>query len=204
VKRWFLPSMPDLLGLLQAQAAVTERGIDRFVVWSHGGAEAVAAGEDVRRLEHEADDARRQVQTALRAAFSTPLDPEDIYELSERMDVVINDAKNIVREAELMDMAPDEHMAAMAECLAAAQRELGIGIAALGHDDDAATAASDAAVKSCRHTERAYRSAMSELLTIDDVREVTARRELYRRFSRAADAVEAVAERIWYVVVKQP
>jgi hypothetical protein len=30
------------------------------------------------------------------------------------------------------------------------------------------------------------------------------RRELYRRYSRTADAVEEVAERIWYAVVKSP
>ena len=38
----------------------------------------------------------------LRAAFSTPLDPEDIYELSERLDEVLNGAKNTVRESEIM------------------------------------------------------------------------------------------------------
>lgn len=206
MKRWFLPKMPDLLALLRKQAAVNIRGIDHFVAWSRGAADS--DGEDpaeaLREATHDADAAKRSVQTALRAAFSTPLDPEDIYELSERMDVIINGTKNIVREAEVIAMATDRYMAAMAEHIAAGQRHLADGIAALGRDDDAATIASDATVSSCRDLERVYREAMSELLGSDDLREVMGRRELYRRYSRTSDAVEAVAERIWYVVVKRP
>ena len=44
---------------------------------------------------------------------------------------------------------------------------------------------------------------MSALIDIDDLREVAARRELYRRLSRTSDAIVAVAERIWYAVLKQ-
>ena len=44
---------------------------------------------------------------------------------------------------------------------------------------------------------------MSDLVTLDDVREVTARRELYRRLSRTSDTLGAVAERIWYAVLKE-
>ena len=44
---------------------------------------------------------------------------------------------------------------------------------------------------------------MSSLLAADDLREEMARRELYRRLCRLGDAVEAVAERIWYAVVKE-
>jgi uncharacterized protein Yka (UPF0111/DUF47 family) len=201
VKRWFLPDMPDLLGLFRAQAAITERGIDQFASWSHGRAEA---GDAVRASEHEADAAKRAVQSALRTAFTTPLDPEDLYELSERLDAFMNAAKNIVREAEVMAMAADPEMGVMSDHLAAAAHQLRRAVDALGDDDDAATAASDAAVKACRDLEHAYRPSMSNLLASDDLREVTGRRELYRRYSRAADAAEAVAERIWYAVVKSP
>ena len=199
--RWFLPDLPDLLGLLRAQARVTRTGLQHFVAWANGSADAA---DLVRASEHEADDARRAVQSALRTAFSTPLDPEDIYELSERMDAVLNAAKNIVREAELLATPPDRHMAAMATAIADGQEQLCAAFDALGRDADAATAASDRAVKSCRDVERVYRTAMSELLDLDDVKEVIGRRELYRRCARTADALEQVAERVWYAVVKSP
>jgi hypothetical protein len=200
VKRWFLPDMPDLLGLLREQAVVTQGGLRYFASWAAGAGDA----DIVRAAEHEGDAAKRAVQSALRTAFSTPLDPEDIYELSDRMDGILNSAKNIVREAEVLATPPDAHMAEMAASIAEGQGHLCDAFDALGHDDDGATAASDRAVKCCRDVERTYRVAMSELLSLDDVREVIGRRELYRRFSRTADAIEAVAERVWYAVVKNP
>ena len=50
---------------------------------------------------------------------------------------------------------------------------------------------------------RAYRSAASALIDVDDLREVMARRELYRRISRVSDGVVEVAERVWYATVKE-
>ena len=44
---------------------------------------------------------------------------------------------------------------------------------------------------------------MAELVAVDDVRDVMARRELYRRGSRIGEAVVDVAERIHYAIVKQ-
>jgi hypothetical protein len=41
------------------------------------------------------------------------------------------------------------------------------------------------------------------LLELDDLHEVTARRELYRRGARMGDAVVNVAERVLYAVVKE-
>ena len=61
----------------------------------------------------------------------------------------------------------------------------------------------DAAIKSQRRVEHAYRPAMSALLQVADLREVIGRREVYRRLSRIGDLVHTVAERVWYAVVKE-
>lgn len=200
-RNWFLPDMPDLIGLLRAQAEETRSGLQAFAAWSHG--DATKAGL-VREAEHQADTAKRAVRQALRAAFTTPLDPEDLYELSDRMDAVLNAAKNIVREAELIAIEPDEPMAAMADAIVAAHGHLVSAFSALSADGDRATAESDAAVAAIRDVERTYRRAMSQLLHTADLTEQMGRRELYRRYARAGDAVEAVAERVWYAVVKSP
>lgn len=199
MKHWFLPEIPDLLGTLREQARVTSAGIDLFRMWSHGDSTQERA---IRDREHDADAAKRALQVGLRSAFSTPLDPEDLYELSERMDTVMNAAKNIVREADVIAMSPDEHMGAMADCIADGQHHLASAFNAIAVDNDVATGESDAAVHATRELERHYRQAMSDLLTVSDVREVMGRRELYRRYSRAGEAIEAVAERVWYAVVK--
>jgi uncharacterized protein Yka (UPF0111/DUF47 family) len=198
-KRWFLPENPDLLGMLGRQATITVEAMDALVAWSAGDA---AAALVVRDCEHRADDTKRELWLALRDAFSTPLDAEDLYSLSADLDQVLNAAKDLTREMELMDMAPDAPTHEMVVLLADAVRQLAGAFHHLADDGDA-TASADAAIHSQRGVEKAYRSAMSALLQVDDLREVMGRREAYRRLSRIGDLVHIVAERIWYAVVKE-
>ncbi len=199
-QHWFLPYTPDLLALLLDQSEITGHGIDAFVAWSRGDLEQ---NEGVRRFEHEADDARRSLLKELRAAFSTPLDPEDIYELSERLDEVLNGAKNAVRESEIMKLPPDQPMAEMAGHLQTGVRHVHDAFEALKSDPDRATGAADAAIHCERALEHCYRRAMSELTEVVDLKEVTGRRELYRRYSRIGESLVRVAHRVWYSVVKE-
>ncbi len=199
MKRWFLPEAPDLLGLLGHQGEVTIAGIEALCAWSSGDHSAEA---EVRAREHEADQARREVLTAVKHAFVTPISPEDVYEISERLDNILNAAKNLVREAELLGMDPDPPMAGMADLVAQGVRELVSALPCLAADPDRATGQADAAVHHQRGVERIYRSAMSALFQVEEIREVTGRRELYRRYARMGEAVEGVAHRIWYAVVK--
>jgi uncharacterized protein Yka (UPF0111/DUF47 family) len=198
--RWFLPHEPDTLGMLGRQLEVTHQGMEAFARWAGGDG---AAELTVRDREHEADAIRRELHAALRVAFVTPLEPEDIYALSRGSDAVLNQAKDAVRESEVMACPPDAPVADMARCLVEATVLLGEGIDHLGRRSEHASVAADAAVKACRRLERVYRTAMAGLLESDDLREVTARRELYRRCSRIGDAVVDVAERIQYAVVKE-
>jgi uncharacterized protein Yka (UPF0111/DUF47 family) len=200
MKRWFLPEQPDLMGLLAEQGEVTLEGIDAFVAWSEG-----AEGKDVivRDAEHRADDVRRAVQRALRIAFTTPLSAEDLYELSERLDAVLNGAKNLVRETDLLALGPDPAIADMAARIGQGTHELVAAYAALPDDADTAIDRADAAIKAQRRLEHRYREAMSALLTVTDARVLFERRELYRRCARIGDDLVRAAERVWYSVVKE-
>ncbi len=200
LRRWLLPHNPDVLGMLRKQAAVTVEGMDALVRWTRGSADAADA---LRACEHRADDRKREVREALTTAFTTPLEPEDLFELSRGMDEVINGAKNAVREAEVMGTGPDAAMADMADDLNEGTRRLAEALTALAIGEPRrATAAADSAVSSQRHLEHTYRSAMSALVDVEDQRELAARRELYRRMSRTSDQLVDVAERVWYAILK--
>jgi uncharacterized protein Yka (UPF0111/DUF47 family) len=200
MRRWFLPKTPDVLGLLAVQGEITIRGIDALCAWSKGDP---SQGASVHDIEHAGDLATRAVLTAVREAFVTPIGPEDIYEISERLDAVLNAAKNLVREAELVDMDPDPPMAEMADLVGLGLRDLVRAFPCLSSNPDRATECADAAVKQQRALEHVYRRAMSALLQVDDLREVGGRRELYRRCARMGDGIEGVAHRVWYAVVKE-
>jgi uncharacterized protein Yka (UPF0111/DUF47 family) len=186
--------------MLREQAEVTVAGMAAFVEWTDGD---LARESEVRDAEHAADEARRTLIAAVREAFTTPLPPEDLFEISHGLDEVINGAKNAVREAALMGLLPNDRMAEMAGHLEQGVRELAVAFAALGEDADAATTAADAAIKSQRHLERVYRVAMSELVEERELRALLARQELYRRLTRMSESVVAVAERVWYSTVKE-
>jgi uncharacterized protein Yka (UPF0111/DUF47 family) len=204
-RSWFLPERPDVLGILCRQAAVTCEGMAALVDWANAEPDAA---QRVRDLEHQADDVKRELRLALTNAFITPIDAEDLYVMSERLDAVLNGAKDTVRESEVMGIPPDGAVAAMATLLAEGAGYLATAFERLDPDkrgklSASATEAADAAVKSQRRLERAYREAASALLKVDDLREVMGRRELYRRFSRVSETLVEAADRVWYATVKE-
>jgi uncharacterized protein Yka (UPF0111/DUF47 family) len=187
--------------MLREQAEVTVEGMDAFVAWATGEQEAAVR---LLKLEHRADDCKRELRRALSVSFTTPLEPEDIFELSRGLDRVLNNAKNAVREAEVMQTMPDGSIAEMATELADGVAHLADAFAALDRDGNTlATEAATRAAKTQSRLEHVYRRAMSALVTSDDLREVAAKRELYRRLARTGDDLREVAERIWYAVLKQ-
>jgi uncharacterized protein len=200
-RRWFLPKAPDVVGMLREQTAITVEGIDALVTWAEGD---VTAADRLRDLEHEANERKRELRRALTVAFTTPLEPEDLFELSRGLDEVLNSAKNTVREAEVMHTPPDSAIAEMARELADGTRRLAEAFSTLEHDGGvSATEAADEAVKSQRRFEHVYRTAMSALIDVGNLREVAARRELYRRLARTSDDLVEVAERVWYSMLKE-
>jgi hypothetical protein len=199
-RKWFLPESPDLLGLLRDQAVITVEGMAALVAWAGGDA---AAADTVRACEHRADDTKRELWRELRDAFSPPIDAEDLYTLSADLDEVLNASKDLVRELEVMGLVPDASVHGMALVLAEGVGHLRDAFDRLGRSDGDATECADAAIKSQRRLEKLYRSAMSSLLEVDDLRVVISRRDTYRHMSRVGDLVHAVAERVWYAVVKE-
>ncbi len=200
MRRWFLPESPDLLGLLADQGSIAIRGMDSLCAWSMGDPSQAAV---IRDIADAGERAARDVLIAVKSSFVTPVGPEDIYEISERLDVVLNSASSLVREAELLAMEPDPPMAEMIDLIVLGVRDLVRAFPDLASAPDRATESADAAVRHQRALEHVYRRAMSALLEVDDIRQVTGRRELYRRCARMGDGIVGVAHRIWYAVVKE-
>jgi uncharacterized protein Yka (UPF0111/DUF47 family) len=198
--RWFLPETPDILGLLRAQLTVTIEGVDAFAAWADGDE---ASADALRDAEHRGDTAKRALLGALRAAFVTPLEPEDVFALSRGIDWILDYARDLVSESEAMASPPDNVIAEMAQLLGEAVRHIDRALGYLGSDDEAATETADAAIECERKLERTYYRGMAALLEVEDRSERIARRELYRRSVRIGEAVIEVSERIVYAVVKQ-
>jgi uncharacterized protein Yka (UPF0111/DUF47 family) len=198
--RWFLPETPDLIGMLGRQLSVTIEGMDAFTAWAGGDADAADA---TRSIEHRADQVKHELQRALRSAFITPIEPEDLFALSHGIDRILNEVKDLVGESEVMACQPDAPVAEIAVLLASAVRSIADAVARLGVEPGDPEQSADAAIKASRRIEKVYRRAMASLLEVEDLREVIARRELYRRCSRIAESIVAVAERVGYALAKE-
>lgn len=197
---WFLPETPDIVGLLGKQVRVTLEGVDALCRWA---AEDDRADEDLRAAEARGDAAKRELVTALRAAFVMPLEPEDVFTLSRGIDWILNQSSDLVKEAQVMQARPDDGIGEMAAQLREAVGSLERSIAALAADEDAATEAAYEAIAAERRLEAIYYEGMAALLEVPEMRDRISRRELYRRCSRIGETVIEVAERIVYAVVKE-
>ncbi|MGB8384953.1 MAG: DUF47 family protein, partial [Dermatophilaceae bacterium] len=194
-KHWFLPQNPDVLLTLRQQTDITLAGAIAFAAWAGGDRTQQA---QVRACEHQADQVRRQLSLQLRQAFSTPVDQEDLFTLSERLDAVLNGLKNVVREADSSQIEPDAALVAMAGEIATGVQHLHTAMSRLDTDGDVATREADAAVSAERRMEKIYREAMRGLREVDDLREVLSRREFYRRTLDIGERLTRVADRVWY------
>lgn len=199
-RNWFLPEDRDVLGLLAIQVEETLGGLDALVDWARGDSAAAAI---VRDAEHRGDDAKREVLRAASESFVTPIEPEDLFALSQGIDWLLNRGRDLVNEAEAMAVAPDTRIAEMVTLLRDSLRQIGEAIARLTADPDEATVAANAAIKTERSLERIYYDGMAALLENPDQRDRIAKRELYRHIARIGDAELQVAERVIYSVMKE-
>ena len=126
--RWFLPDEPDVLGMMQRQITETLGGLDALAAWAAGD---VSAAAGVREAERRGEQRKREVIGAISTAFVTPIEPEDLFALSQGIDWLLSRSRDLVNEAEAMDMGPDEVIAEMVAMLADSLREIEQAIARL-------------------------------------------------------------------------
>lgn len=199
-RRWFLPETPDVLGSLRAQMAITLEGVDAFAAWARGEDVAATVLDDAGHRSHAAG---RALLGELRAAFVTPLEPEDLFALSRGIGRVVDYARDVVGEAAVMDSRPDAGVAEMAGHLGIAVRHLDSALVALDRHPDAVTAEADAAIAAVARLDETYARGMAALLEVQERSDRIGRREIYRRCQRIGEVVADVAERVIYAVVKQ-
>ena len=200
---WFLSGEPDVLALFDAQVEETVRGMESFAAWAASGSKEDALA--VRKAEHAADEARRRLMEVLRKALVTPLDPEDLYTMSERLDTVINGAKNAVRDAEALEWKPDKATAEISQWLLEGTQHLSHAVRLIRRDPKEASERADEATHCARKVEKVYRAAIASLRTdrAEDPLSVVTTYEAYRALLAISDGLVHVAHRIWYALLKE-
>jgi hypothetical protein len=191
----------DFFAMLSSQASTTLAGVVALEEWINNGAHGRC--QKVRDLENEADELKLELGRKLAESFITPIDREDLYDLSGFLDEVINSAKAVAREIEAMEIhSGDPYLKEMATTLVEGTRCVH---QAFMHLNGSGVEAANQAMLACKSETRfskIYRKAMRELFQTDDFKLLLKTREVYFAMSTTATKVERIGEKLAHVIVK--
>ncbi len=195
---------PDYLKMLAVQAQMTREGLETLESYLKDGDEAQA--QRVRQIEKEADEQRRILIDELNRTFITPIDREDLYELSRTIDDVLDYGYSTLDEIVTLCIKPNEHLRRLISILRQAAEELYLAVVQLKDHPNVALDHARRAKSLENRTESEYRAAVADLFkepkTVEDIVEILKLREVYRHLLNAADRSDEVANIISDIVVK--
>ena len=178
--------------LLTGQCEIMCRGLDALYKYctSVGEPDHESYGDMVIDIEHEGDKARRNVVEELNATFITPMERNDIFDLSGHLDDVLDYAKNSIDEMRIFKIEPNEDMTQMIEILCETAQHIH---KAVGNLEKHKNIAKEEAfkVKSLENKVGArYYNALASLFEGDDFKSIFKYREVYRHLNTTADKAE--------------
>ncbi len=199
-KRLFSKEKNIFFDLMFRQSEKTLEGLEALANYMEDRSPENA--KQVKKCEVEADDLRLMLIQELDKTFVTPLDREDIFNLSLAIDDVMDYANSTVYEMEIYEVFSDGHVKEMVNILISAGREINQAINLLENQPKVAAVHALKAKAYENTMEGAYRLALSHLFRGDDPVFMLKMREIYRHLSNAADRGDEAANIISSIVMK--
>lgn len=190
----------DFFQLLVDQSIKTLEGMQALESYMRDPKEDLA--KKVFDIERDADNLRRTLIDELNKTFVTPIDREDLFELSREVDDIIDYAKSTVDEMQLLEIKTSKYLVKMVSLLVRATLEIKDAVSRLKENPNIANEHALRAKKLENEIELTYRDALKDLFKGTDVVEMMKTREIYRHLSNAGDRVDDVANVISGIVVK--
>lgn len=162
-------------------------------------------GQKVSSFEKEADAKRLKLVEALNLSFVTPIDREDIHELSRAVDDMADYAKTTVAEMTLFEVGPNPHLREMAVAMENGARLLWEALLMLPKASRSNGSIGELIVKIKKlenYIEKIYRQALRELFASQDVIGILKTREIFRHLSNAADRMDHAADVLGNILMK--
>jgi predicted phosphate transport protein (TIGR00153 family) len=196
----FFRKKPDFYALLLDQAEKVLAGL--MALREYVRHQSPECAQKVKDLEKESDEQRRILIAELNRTFATPIDREDIFQLSRALDDVMDYAYTTVVELTLYELSADDSVRKMVDIMIEAYEEL---VKAIQHLRQYPTIANDHAVRAKKfenNMEQAYHRALKDLFSGTDPIHMLKMREIYRHLSNCADRGDEAANIILSIVMK--
>ena len=190
--------------LLIEQSEITTRGLAMLLEFVHEPTEESI--KTLREQEYAADEVRRILIDELHNTFVTPLDREDIFNISLNVDEMLDYAYSTLEGIRLLKVNADEYLVQMLEYNHNAANELWMSMQRLRNNPRVAGEHAQRTRKLENEVDRLYRAAIADLFTkakdFKQMMSLLRRREIYRHVSNMADRAAAAADVVGMVVMK--
>ncbi|MBQ4072260.1 MAG: DUF47 family protein [Clostridia bacterium] len=186
--------------LLTRQAQMVEKGMRLLNEYCVTCNESIA--DAVIKAEDEGDMVRRILIDEINKAFITPIDREDLFKLSAKLDEVLDYAKTSVDEIRLFEIKPDREMCEVTATLLEMAEHM---ILAISNIERHEAIASDEAiyVKSLENkVGDICVKGLANLFNTADFRTIFKYREIYRHLNQTADIADEAMDTLLKVLVK--
>ena len=204
---WFDGSLREeskFIAMLVAQAAKSVEGVHYLArTIEQVSADKIKA---VRTLADEASELRRVLIDELHQTFVTPLDREDIFNLSHCFEDMVTYALTTVEEMHILKVEPDDYIRQMIALACEEAEQLELAILRLAKNPRVALDHAREVRKLEHKVERLYRTAIKDLFArATDPEQLPGlfyRREVYRHISNMSDRADSAANVFGMVIMK--
>jgi uncharacterized protein Yka (UPF0111/DUF47 family) len=186
--------------LLNNQCEKTLEGIKTLQEFCITGKPEI--GEKVILIEQEGDMHRRILIDEINNTFITPIEREDIFELSRNIDDILDYARTTVEEIRTYNIQPNEDVKAMVEVLVNMTLTIKTAVEHLEFRKNIATEEAVKTKKLENTMEQLYRNSVARLFECEDIKYILKNREIYRHLSNAADKGDHAANIVCHIIVK--
>jgi uncharacterized protein len=159
--------------------------------------------EAIKRLEHEADQVTHEVVNRLDRTFITPLDREDIHQLSSDLDDVMDAMDGTARRAQIFGLGPTPPgVLRIAEVLQRMMAAIGEAVSRLKKGDDVMKYCIEAKELE-EEGDAIYHESLGHLFAKEkDAIELIKWKEIYDNLERTLDQAEDVANVVESITIK--
>ena len=204
---WFgghLKEENKFIAMLIGQAAKSVEGVHYLGrTLERVAADALKA---VRTLAEEASELRRVLIDELHKTFITPLDREDIFNLSHCFEDMVTYALTTVEEMNILKVDADDYIRQMMNLVREEAEQLELAAVRLAQNPRVALDHANEVRKLERRVERLYRTAIKDLFARasepERLPELFYRREVYRHISNMSDRADSAANVFGMVIMK--
>ena len=207
---WFRALMPKegrFFDLFTRHAQVTLAGAQALSALLKGGDDVLCYCREISRHENEADEITREVMTALRKTFITPLDRGDIKDLITSMDDAIDQMNQTAKVITLFELRNfEEPMPQMGEVIVQAAKLMVEAVpllSSLGRHSTRLNSLTEEMIRLEEHADQLHDQGRKQLfLNKTDAIAFVVGTEVYDHLEMVVDRFEDVANEISAIVIE--